>query len=97
MGEDPKLVHERVRQILRVAERCTDFQAPSMGAFVEEQADTLAFFIASLSNRSRLACRVLLRHKAPPGSIPGHASRVRVDSMTIMRHGEGAIPVPCGK
>ena len=54
------------------------------------------FFIASLSNRSRLACRVLLRHKAPPGSIPGHASRVRVDSMTIIRHC-GARPVPCGR
>ena len=53
------------------------------------------FFIASLSNRSRLACRVLLRHKVPPGSKPGQASKVRVDSMTIIRHG-GARPVPCG-
>ena len=54
------------------------------------------FFIASLLNRSDVACRVLLHHKAPPGSTPGHGSRVRVDSMTIMRHG-GANPVQCGK
>ena len=54
------------------------------------------FFIASLSNRSDVACRVLLHHKASPGSTPGHGSRVRVDSLTIMRHG-GANPVQCGK
>jgi hypothetical protein len=55
------------------------------------------FFIASLSNRSRAAsCRVLLHHKVPPGSKHGHGSRVRVDSMTIMKHG-GSYPVPCGE
>ena len=56
------------------------------------------FFIANLLNQSNDACRVLLRHKAAPLSEPWRSlsgSRVRVDSMTIMRHG-GALSVPCG-
>ena len=52
------------------------------------------FFIATLTNLSHDACRVLLRHRPGQGS-PGLGSRVRVDSMTIIPHGGGV--VPCGE